>query len=447
MDIFKISLIFSEEFINLKLNDTNNSLSNTSFFNIIDTLYFQSIPQTVNINVNVLFNEYNENLKKNFKHFYLNENKSKRQLFVLDRKILNKFIYLLNNNYENQQIMELFPSVKLRTSDFIASIDQRSIKDVIKNYLINTKIISNYECIFYSVVYIFVMSLTLHSHQQLLIFLAEILHCFTDISMFVRYHINIILQSFHHYFLINMESNLFPEMNIDRIKIYFFYIGYYIRQKRIIPDKEMITTLSSFFGNKIIEERDKKIKENIEMNEKLEEYNDKNKENLSKIERNLNNNQADNNNLLSPKKEDIFKIKFKYNFHCFVKHSFNNNGIYSSKSLVKYAMNSSFDSQFLLKIRENLILTPIIVIKIIEYVNTSKILFPVGVFRNCAILFSDFSENFNYDLKKIDISKFRSLIINLIFYGLEMTEVKIPIDFLIYTLYALKDFEIKKEKK
>ena len=62
------------------------------------------------------------------------------------------------------------------------------------------------------------------------------------------------------------------------------------------------------------------------------------------------------------------------------------------------------------------------------------------------MLYSDFSENFNYDLKKIDLKLFRSLIVNLIFYGLEIVDVKIPVDFLIYTLYALKDIVIEEEK-
>ena len=445
MDIFKISLIFCEEFINLKLNENNNSLSNISFFNIIDTLYFQSMPQTVKINVNVLFNEYNEKLKKYFKHFYLNKNKSQNQLFILNRKILNKFIYLLNNDYEDQQLDDLFPSTKLRTSDFIASIDQRSIKDVIKNYLITTKIISKNDFLLYSVVYIFAMSLTLLPYQQILTFLAEILHCFNEISMLVRYHINIILQSFHNYFLINIEKQLFPEMDFDKMKIYFFFIGNYIKQKGIIPDEEMMSVLSYFFGNKIIEKRDSKIKKNIENQKTPEPTKDPNEENQNRIEDNLNNEIGDNNIDLQ-KKEDIFKIKFKYNFHCFVKYAFNKSGIYSSKSLVNYILNSPTYLKFNLKINEKLKLTPIIVVRFKELVESSEIFFPLNILRECSMLYSDFSENFNYDLKKIDLKLFRSLIVNLIFYGLEIVDVKIPVDFLIYTLYALKDIVIKEEK-
>ena len=69
MDIFKIPLLFSEEFINLKLNDEDNQyLQNVSFFRIIDTLYIQSMPQTLNITINNIIIEYREKIKKFFNH-------------------------------------------------------------------------------------------------------------------------------------------------------------------------------------------------------------------------------------------------------------------------------------------------------------------------------------------------------------------------------------------
>jgi hypothetical protein len=263
--------------------------------------------------------------------------------------------------------------------------------------------------------------------------------------MLVRYHINIILQSFHNYFLINIEKQLFPEMDIDKMKIYFFFIGNYIKQKGIIPDEEMMSVLSYFFGNKIIEKRDSKIKKNIENQKTPEPTKDPNEENKNRIEDNLNN-EIGENNIDLQKKEDIFKIKFKYNFHCFVKYAFNKSGIYSSKSLVNFILNSPTYLKLNLKINEKLKLTPIIVVRFKELVESSEIFFPLNILRECSMLYSDFSENFNYDLKKLDLNKFRSILVNLIFYGLEIVEIKIPVDFLIYTLYALKDVDTDKER-
>ena len=442
IDIFKIALLFSEEFINLKINDVNNNLfENISYFKIIDTLYFQSIPQTVNISISNLFNEYSEKLFKDFKHFFKNKDKSEKQLFVLNRKILNKFIYIITNKYQKEKLVDLFPSLSLRTTDFIAEINQRSVKDVIKNYLINENIIGNQECIFFSVIYIFVISLSLHPYQQLLNFLGEILYCLNKTSLFARYYINILLQAFHQYFLINLKNNSYPEMNFDHMKMYFFFIGNYLKQKGIIPDEEMMTVLSNFFGDKIIKERDKKI--NININNEQEKAFDKN--NIK--EENINNNniiEEENMNnkkdISIPKKEEPFEIKFKHNFFCFVKHAFTSQGIIRSNFLISNALNSKLNSNMKIK-KKNFKLIPTIVVKILDYAYTSELFYPKYIMHNCSFIYSDFSENFNYDFKKVNLRLFRSVIVNLILYGLEMTYIKIPFDFLIYTLYAIKDID------
>ena len=437
IDIFKISLLFCEEFINLKINDVNdNFFVNTSFFKIIDTLYFQSNPQTVNISISNLFNEYTEKISKHFKHFFIDNNKSEKQLFSLNRKILNKFIYIITNKYQKDKLVELFPSLSLRTSDFIADIDQRNVKDVIKNYLINENIIGNPECILFSVVYIFVMSLSLHPFQKLLNFLGEILYCFNKTPLFARYYINILLQAFHQHFIINLKTNLYPEMNFDNMKMYYFFVGNYLKQKGIIPDEEMMTVLSNFFGDKFIKERDKKINTNNEQEKDMDENNIKyDKFHIIEKENIIN-----NKDISGKKKEEEFEIKFKYNFFCFVKHAFTSNGILNSKLLISNALNSGISEKIEIKFK-NLKLTPTVVVKILDYVCSSELFFPKYLMQNCSFIYSDFSENFNCDFKKINIRLFRSIIINLILYGLEMTYIKIPFDFLIYTLYAIKDMD------
>ena len=91
------------------------------------------------------------------------------------------------------------------------------------------------------------MSLTLHPFKLNLNLLGEILHCFNDINIFVRYHINIVLQSFYKYFLINLKDNSYPEMSFDQMKIYLYFIANYIKVKGIIPDEEMMLVLTNFF--------------------------------------------------------------------------------------------------------------------------------------------------------------------------------------------------------
>jgi hypothetical protein len=67
MDVYKIALLFSDEFINLKLKDGNNVILNQiSFFNIIDKLYYPEKRQTINITINNLLQLNLESLKEFF---------------------------------------------------------------------------------------------------------------------------------------------------------------------------------------------------------------------------------------------------------------------------------------------------------------------------------------------------------------------------------------------
>ena len=144
--------------------------------------------------------------------------------------------------------------------------------------------------------------------------------------------------------------------------------------------------------------------------------------------------------------EEKFQIKFKHNFFCFVKHAFTYNEILGTKYLVNRALKSQNNSNYMLKIKD-LKMYPKIVVKILGYSNSAELFYPKNIMQNCTILYSDFSENFNYDLKKINLPLFRTLVTNLILYGIEMTDMKIPFDLLIYTLYAIKDIDKKEENE
>ena len=423
MDIFKIPLLFSEEFINLKLNDKeNNYLTNLSFFKIIDTLYVQSMPQIIDITINNFFSEYLKTVKKALRHIIINDNANtfERQLFCLNRKILNKFIYILNNNYSKEEIIEIFPSSKLQSADFITSFDRRCIKDIIQNYLIDQNIIKTSHCIIYSIVYIFALTMSLHPFPQLLTFLCEILKSLDYTPFFKRYYINIIILTFHNYYLINEKENLYPEMNLNNMKIFYFIIGNYLKQNGIIPDEEMMKVLSSFFGGTVLRERENKIINNNQINN----------ENNNAINGNNNNYQLEYN---TP-----FQIKFKYNFFCFMKYSFQNSGIIKQRNMVKAALKENRISNIIINTKKK-ILHPIIVVKIKDYIYTSEFFSPIKILKGIAFIYSDFIENFNYNIRKVDLKSIREMIVNLIQYGIELNSVKVPFDFLIYTLYSLRN--------
>jgi hypothetical protein len=169
--------------------------------------------------------------------------------------------------------------------------------------------------------------------------------------------------------------------------------------------------------------------------------------NESKGETSSNNNQKLDLTVKTP-----FPIKFKYNFLCFIRNSFTSSGTVKQRKMVKAALNEkTLANNMVMSAGKNKTLTQIIVVKIKEYVYTTEFYTPMKILRTINQIYVDFFDNFNLNLKKIDLDNLRKIITNLIQYGIELNSVLIPFDFLIYTLYALKDIkgeeDIKKKKK
>ena len=137
IEVIKISLLFSEEFINIKIKDIKNkALNKLSLFNIIDTLYYPTKQQMINITISNLFSLSLDKLKKYFEEYNNRqtiEGYVKPQLIDLNKKILNKYLFLLNNYYEKEEIMDLFPSIRIQEEQPIIFFDRRYIINIIQN--------------------------------------------------------------------------------------------------------------------------------------------------------------------------------------------------------------------------------------------------------------------------------------------------------------------------
>ena len=127
-DIFKIALLFSEEFLNIKIKDTKtNTLNKLSLLKIIDALYYPTKKVIVNITISNLFSLSLDFLTK---YFEGNDNNTSK-LIDLNKKILNKYIFLLNNNYEKEELMDIFPSIRIQEEKPVIFFDKRYIINII----------------------------------------------------------------------------------------------------------------------------------------------------------------------------------------------------------------------------------------------------------------------------------------------------------------------------
>jgi hypothetical protein len=92
-------------------------MTKLSTFKMIDSLYLPKEQSTLNITLNNIYMDYLENLKIKFKCFFTPDQIKKaesRQLKVLNKRIINKYIYLLNNFYQKEELKDLFPSMRIQ---------------------------------------------------------------------------------------------------------------------------------------------------------------------------------------------------------------------------------------------------------------------------------------------------------------------------------------------
>ena len=409
VEVFKIALLFSEEFINLKIRDfKNKTLNRLSLFSIIDSLYYPSKQQTINITISNLFNLSMDTLKEYFEEYNSNslalKGKIKPQLIDLNKKIINKYLFFLNNFYEKEEIMDLFPSIRIQEEQPIINFDRRYIINIIQNVFENNNLISTSNYLIYAVVYIFCISMSLFSYIKMLSHLESLINSLGKIKFFLRQYGYLILQTFFKYLTLHKEKQIYREMSITHIKMYYYMLITFLKQNNVIPNEEMMAIFTKFFGKMIFQER-------TSIHKKRGKEDDK---------------------------EADFEIFRNVNFYCFMKHCFSNKKYFNSNTMIRSALKETNNCNII--IRSNKILKPTVEIKINEYVYSTEFFSPKKIFKLAEISFNDFYENENLDFSKLKIRNVRDCIANLIQYGLELKDT-LPVKFLIYTLYALRNYE------
>ena len=123
-------------------------------------------------------------------------------------------------------------------------------------------------------------------------------------------------------------------MGITQIKMYYYVLISFLKQNGIIPNEEMMSILTKFFGKMIYQER-KGSSINIDENEDID-------------------------------KDINFKIVENENFFCFMKHCFNYKKYYNSSTMIKHALKEQNYSNIIIKLNQR-VLKPKVVIKIKEY--------------------------------------------------------------------------------
>ena len=409
IDVFEISLMFSEEFINERITTINkNSTNKISLFKIMDSLFITQRSHTISITLNNIYAAFEEKLQKYFKRF-TNPQKlknAKNKLFSFNKCIINRYIYLLNNLFDEEDILEMFPYLKMQIEYAMPSMKRKCIINTIIEYLEDKDdIISTSNLLIYSCVYLFSISISLHSYKRMLNYINDIIKSLKFADLLKRQYIFIIMKTLYKYNSIRDTSNY------SSIKMYFFMLTNFLKENLIIPNEEMLQLLNSFLEQC----------KNSEDNNISIKLGDKEDGNFLKI-------------------EDI-----KY----YIKYCFTDKKMFTAENMINLAMNEYNVCNMAVRTdKKNL--QPIIVLKLKEYICSTKLYSPKKIFKMAKSIYIEFFDSFNLDLNKLNIIKVKDCIINLIQYGIILNnDYKgiIPLSLLVNTLYILKDIDNKESKE
>ena len=443
MVVFKIPFLFSQQFIELKLKDDKQiSYENIDYFNIINQLYRLNMNQTVvkKISFSHFNQHYLENLSQYFKRFFISEydnqifgknekeeigktdikKEQRSQLINLNKKIINRYIYLLQNFYEEHDFEKIIFHNKKRENS-IKLIDRRIIYQLIKNKLIEKKYISPFNYLIYTLTYVVALTISLHPFEQMIVYLEEIQNTFKLIKYFLPHYIYILVKSIYKYYLINKETHKYPKMILSHVKMYFYFLANFIRSQYIVPNEEMMSILTNFFSDIIFQER--------------KEINSLDEENKSKMnDLNISSTPGGPSEI-----NDLYKNK---SYIIYMKYCFTRKEMLKSKTMVDMAMKNQDCSNVVIKLI-NKINTPEILIKINDFIFTSKFYTPKKLFRDAESMFEENFDNYNLDISLLDMTKLKEITLNLIQYGIELKDKQFPVGYLMNSLYLMRNLNNK----
>jgi hypothetical protein len=188
-----------------------------------------------------------------------------------------------------------------------------------------------------------------------------------------------------------------------------------LRENFMTPNEEMMKILHNFFDNIIYQER-QSIYNRMAGGEEEEEF--------------IDNVDAD------------FKIKKDKNFLCFIKHNFTEKKIIISKDIVDMAMKENKNTDIIINGKKEV--HPTVNVKINDYFYSSKFFSPMKIYKLAQSTYEDFFDK-ELDMSKLNIKNVRDIIVNLIEYSLHLkiNNEFISKEFLVYTLYLLRNYEEK----
>ena len=247
-DGLKVSLLFSDEFVNIKKQGLKKIEESIKYFEIVDNLYVLKKDDIV-FDLNGLYREYNKKVYNPSKNA-----KKKIKLFNLDKDTLKKFVYKKKNKGE-------YTILKDPEDIYIETTDLFSLTMTLQYFLSRKSLIKAEYYTRGSAAYLISLCIPFFSETEIPFVIFEYLQSLKKLNFFNRYYIFILLKSINKYYKLNKEKGSFPEMRFSNVQKYYGKIQQYLNENSIIQDEQIFTFFKKYYG--INEEEENKENRNI----------------------------------------------------------------------------------------------------------------------------------------------------------------------------------------
>ena len=284
IDLYKIPLTFTEEFLSIISRKSSILEKNINFFNIIDQLYENKQRQIIEVDFKSFFNAYYK-LYKNFfdreindlneenitnkdlikMKYILDKNEDRKFLkykdYELDNNILMNYLNIINSLDEKEynKMFYLSDTIKNNNPKNILVID---VENLIENYSIETQLLSRSDLCCSNIILLFSISLNfLDSNIDYQSFLGILFQEFIVFRKYYSYIMNMIYLLF---------TNCISQQNYSRA--HFYLLCYYIcvnsiRNLKLVPNESLMNIMKKFYEIDLKKFHDKLIQHqnNIEI--------------------------------------------------------------------------------------------------------------------------------------------------------------------------------------
>ena len=271
INLYKIPLTFTEEFVSILSRKSNLQLKNIQFLKLFDNLYRKIEPGRIDIDFNPFMSKYFKDYKEIFDRDiqdYNTEEKKRKNKFNLSNFMGNKKAFNFNYTWyelDNNLIVKYLDLMKnLDPKEYsnlfhfqLHNLENNNIKEVlisdieneVENYAIESNFLSKNDILGSNILLLFTLTLKLFNfNDELQQFLISLLHGFV---IFRKYYS----------IIINMIYKLMEECikNKQYIKANNYLLLYYpcinsINQSRLVPNENLLNTIKKFDSlNSLIE--------------------------------------------------------------------------------------------------------------------------------------------------------------------------------------------------